>query len=385
MADIISSFLDDEAVSRENFNARVKQINDGAEPALSDAAEKATPADADAFALVDSADSKKTKGITWGNTKIALGETFAGLDSPAFTGTPKLNNVAIATTAQMFGRNLLLNSDFSINQRGQSTYTKSDAYSLDRWRFSSGLTSVVVADDYVRITGRGHRFLSQLIESPQFLSDKTVTLSIIARAPAGQVFSLKLHNFTAPDGPFADFTGTGEFKMYTQTLATSTISKGDSVALLIYPARYDTVDGYVDLRRGTPSIKLELGSISTLACDAPPDPTVELVRCQRYYQTFKTIALVGRGSSSTQASFTLPLAAQLRRTPTLSDATGDYWRVQDASGNNKTPIAMAVYATGVTSSFIVIHASAPAGLFVPGELYSLTKVGAADFALDANL
>ena len=51
----------------------------GSEGLLKDAAAKDTPADADSVALVDSADSSKTKRVLWSRIKAVLGDVFAAL------------------------------------------------------------------------------------------------------------------------------------------------------------------------------------------------------------------------------------------------------------------------------------------------------------------
>lgn len=79
MDDIMTPFAGNEAVNRENFNSRIAAANAGFEAAVKNAETKDTPTDADSVALVDSADSSKTKRVLWSRIKAVLGDVFAAL------------------------------------------------------------------------------------------------------------------------------------------------------------------------------------------------------------------------------------------------------------------------------------------------------------------
>lgn len=82
-------------------------------------------------------------------------------------------------------RNLLDNSDFTnpVNQRGQSTYATSAAYTIDRWRLE-GTACRVVADSYV--SAEANSYLVQRIQSNGMSLAKTYTLAV--KDPAGNIY-----------------------------------------------------------------------------------------------------------------------------------------------------------------------------------------------------
>lgn len=141
--------------------------------------------------------------------------------------------------------------------------------------------------------------------------------------------------------------------------------------------------------------KLELGSVQTLAHqdedgnwvlnDPPPNKALELAKCQRFYQVFRPVTLIGRASSAASSQFVLPLSAPMRITPSLSDTDGTNWRLQDASGNYISLTAVKTYSSGKNDGFQLLHAESNS-LFTAGAIYSLIRLSSAgDFALDANL
>lgn len=73
----MTPFAATDAVSRENFNKKLSQANQGFEPTVKTAAVKSTIADADGVILVDSADGSKTKRVPWSAIKTVLGGLFA--------------------------------------------------------------------------------------------------------------------------------------------------------------------------------------------------------------------------------------------------------------------------------------------------------------------
>ena len=80
----------------------------GSEGLLKDAAAKDTPADADSVALVDSADSSKTKRVLWSRIKAVLGDVFAakshGTHVTYSTAAPVMDGAADAGSAATVSR-----------------------------------------------------------------------------------------------------------------------------------------------------------------------------------------------------------------------------------------------------------------------------------------
>lgn len=82
-------------------------------------------------------------------------------------------------------RNLLDNSDFTnpVNQRGQSTYATSAAYTIDRWLLE-GTACQVVANSYVSVEANG--YLVQRIQNNGMSLAKTYTLAV--KDSAGNIY-----------------------------------------------------------------------------------------------------------------------------------------------------------------------------------------------------
>lgn len=82
-------------------------------------------------------------------------------------------------------RNLLDNSDFTnpVNQRGQSTYATSAAYTIDRWLLE-GTACRVVSDSYVSI--EANSYLVQRIQKNRISLAKTYTLAV--KDSAGNIY-----------------------------------------------------------------------------------------------------------------------------------------------------------------------------------------------------
>ena len=80
----------------------------GSEGLIKNAATKDTPADADSVALVDSADSSKTKRVLWSRIKAVLGDVFAakshGTHVTYSTAAPAMDGTADAGSAETVSR-----------------------------------------------------------------------------------------------------------------------------------------------------------------------------------------------------------------------------------------------------------------------------------------
>lgn len=176
---------------------------------------------------------------------------------------------------------------FPINQRGQSSYTGGGTQ-LDRWKTWG-------ANDVITLTANGVKFKSPANNGmfqywSEFPTIKTVTFSAIID---GNIYSV-----TLPEGDTQyEYIGTG-FKIGISRNDKCVYINSQNTEILIA------------------ACKLELGTVSTLANDAPPNFTMELLKCQHYLvvRNFKQYDVVGNGyaSSSTVGGFALYLPAPLR-------------------------------------------------------------------------
>lgn len=209
--------------------------------------------------------------------------------------------------------NLLDNPWFTVNQRGATTYdasTGTNIYTVDRWRLPSGTLKVI--SDGVSITrGTGKPgYILQPLESVynQELVGKTVTMSV-----------------KTTDGNIYAKTFTIKNDAYYEMVLTTGINIGyNFTAAIPHILIVNSVEGTtINIR----AVKLELGSVSTLHLDAPPNYQQELAKCQRYYQRIKVNAnaIVGQGcvrnvnASTKKAQYRIfiPISQPMRKTPTL--------------------------------------------------------------------
>lgn len=170
--------------------------------------------------------------------------------------------------------NLLINWDFRnpVNQRGQTSYVGA-GYGIDMW-WLQHLSILQIKDGYVTYSGMWE--LRQQFECP--LVPGIYTLSIKAANCNGKtVFRcVSGQNESIVEFIIPEIGAEWEFKKIT-FCAEKSIS---------YISFYNV--GQEDATMDIQSVKLEVGSISTLALDLmqPSDYAAELRKCQRYLQIY---------------------------------------------------------------------------------------------------
>lgn len=186
-------------------------------------------------------------------------------------------------------RNLLDNAWFTVNQRGQSSYSVTDnSLCVDRWWYqhfngaNATTQALTVLTNGVNITtdGTGNEAIRQRLdhnEPQKYIIGETYTFS--AKVSGSGTFQVNIWN------------GSG----WIVIIPSETLSDDNNRILsgtFIMPTY--TNDIYVAVICGnTPNItihalKLELGSISTLAMDTAPNYAEELLKCQRYFNAIRT-------------------------------------------------------------------------------------------------
>ncbi|MHC1722734.1 MAG: hypothetical protein AB9836_05965 [Aminipila sp.] len=164
--------------------------------------------------------------------------------------------------------NILDNPWFTINQKNQSSYSGSLIYTVDRWILASG--TATISTNGVTINGTPDFF--QKHELGTFIIGKTYTISAIVDNV------LKSWTFEWKDAQqFSGDFGGWQFNALNNWYGFNFIS-------INIPAKNEHT---------IKAIKLELGTISTLHLDAPPNPQVELAKCQRYRELISTSSCAG--------------------------------------------------------------------------------------------
>lgn len=244
-------------------------------------------------------------------------------------------------------RNLLDNPWFTVNQRGQSSYTNTSGFSesVDRWKIANKTTLAVVSGG-VTLSTKNEISFQQNTEYD--LRGETVTASVKG---GGVVYS---GTTTVPSSGF------------------------NHVTLSINGLSVDVRVGYssglyfrINVNSSTKSltlqaVKLELGSFSTLANDAPPDYGMELAKCQRYFFRLKTsnypcVFAIGRLVAPTQARISIPTPVSMRDNGTITATLNGNILIIDAQ-QNASAVITSVSALCVMSSGVTILANLSASL-----------------------
>ena len=268
--------------------------------------------------------------------------------------------------------NLLLNPWFTVNQRGRTSFSTTGML-VDGWRVTSGsLTHTINADGSITI---GHGGTGNLVNRvdlpPTALAGKAVTLSIMLG-----------------DGSIGHWTVTVPAPTNSSQLIINR-SFGGRIVNLYVMASTSSYGYGLSIYSNNPStditlraVKLEIGSVSTLANDAPPDYVSELAKC-RYY--FQRVAITGSsreamalGYSYTGGGVFFGLISPMKARPSIA-RTGT-WQVQpiggtgvnvtsQSIGNNAPYYSVSLGASGITANQVVrLYGDAGAALDFSAEL-----------------
>lgn len=243
-----------------------------------------------------------------------MGKQVTELDTlPSFTNTSllpvhngaglkkgSLSQLANYLGTKFSNPNLLINPDFKINQRGETSYTSAVAqtikivYSVDRWSLY-GHSLTVNSDKSVTITPTTYSdgAFIQNLETPV---DGDITVQVYAVGVSGTA--------TVSVGP-SDGSSTTEIGTLKNGLNTFTFSRG--IKRLV-----------IRVKSGTLTLKyakVEQGKVATSF--VAPNPAEELTKCYRFKYIGKAV-LRGRCTGSQIFGFTKDLPTKLRTKPTTT-------------------------------------------------------------------
>lgn len=279
---------------------------------------------------------------------------------------------ALGYTPGMTNPNLLDNPWFQINQRGKSSY-KGAVYGVDRWVSRSDDITVTVNSDgslTVKNDGTSVAYFSQYIEDGALPAGKyTLSVNVLSAAGTpnsyGNYGSVYLAYGSGPSiSSSVGIKSTGE-KIYSIALNPNAE---------VVRVQFDIVAGCsITLK----SVKLETGSVSTLANDSKPNYAVELMKCQRYYLRIGGKATyanaVGVAASSTLVNFFVPTPVELRKQDSSSLVIdGNVYAA--ISSSDKFAITRVVN-NGIQTNGLWLTATCEAGGLTVGNTYYIRFEG----------
>lgn len=246
-----------------------------------------------------------------------------------------------AGKAQITNPNILHNPWFQVNQRGETSVSVNGLF-VDRWRVlkaSAGSTTFTLnSDGTITIDnslGEAHCYFIQ-----------RRTAKTIARV-AGRMItaSVMLSDGTvrSGSGTYDPAASTNYYEDDDIKLQSIAQSVGQFFILRVEAGKTITIK----------ALKLELGSISTLAMDTAPDMATELLKCQRYYQkfNFSTGGPIGMGyaSGGVAAEIVIPLMAPMRISGQIAGTTNGNENIVIL--NNGTEHAVSLLSTRVNECY----------------------------------
>ena len=301
--------------------------------------------------------------------EINVREKLAELDKPSgIAGEAMLRAETPQEQFNLIGagrRNILINGDFQVSQRG--TYTSATAstsgYFLDRWRVDRNGTATVQHTSGHDIPGTptickaiklvqsttasNYLGIRQLLETPAQYKGRTFTYSAWVRSNTHNARIACYIPGTSPNtyiGPNAH-SGSGEWEYLSFTF---TLNSGTPTAfhadVFIDNGAYGnttiTAGQYLEITM----VQLELGKVATPFEHRSYGE--ELALCQRYYQL--NISNTAFTNSTTVARLGISGVSQMRAQPSLTivDATG---RVEDFGIANRNLVSLASFSAGGAS------------------------------------
>jgi hypothetical protein len=300
------------------------------------------------------------------------GSEWVGLTST----TADLSNYANMTTTPISGfRNVIINGDFRINQRGLGSagtvYTS--GYGFDRWYVEANNGTLTHSAQtftpgnaiagyepisFARLTTSGQTLsgayaaLIQKIEDVRSLAGQTITISFWAKAASGTPkIAIEMDQNFGSGGSTRVTTLAGQVTLSTlwnrysvtvqvPSISGKTIGSSSFIALDLFTsagADFNVRSGSLGIQNNTFDfwgVQVESGTIATPLEQRPIG--LELSLCQRYFVRLNDPAGSGTGTGSTtggcsRTNFALPVEMRIVPTSVTMSGTFAFWNGQTAS------------------------------------------------------
>ena len=207
--------------------------------------------------------------------------------------------------------NLLDNPFFTVNQRGWATGSgpaSGNVYCVDRWRLAGASITATANSDSTLTIAKANGAASSIMQRVSFTPDNNAIYTVSVMDDSGNVYKAT--------GRYGAINQTVSINSVSVRIIFATASSGPSVQLYMIAETAGTFT--------LKAIKLEIGRISTLVNDAPPNYAGELLKCQRYFLRvlrnggYSVDVGFGAADSTTTARITIPTPVPMAKNPTVS-------------------------------------------------------------------
>lgn len=299
------------------------------------------------YGVIISQVNTNTTDIATNTTNVATNTTNIATNT-----TNIATNTAALATGQNWGRNLIINGDFSVWQLGTSTFSTDEAHTADRWLLSkSGGTATIDQGSHTLgqtdvpgnpkyfldldiATGNNYAGTTYRVEGVDTTANREVTFSFYAKGvnPGGGTIGIRTDQIFGTGGSPSTGVGsdvdetlvlTASWQRFEVTFTPASISgktlgtNGDDYFQIRISQGSDTsTDAWnIDIA----NVQLEFGDTATdFELVAPAD---QLARCQRYAYVIDAAStwVLGNGTSvsTTLADICINLPVQMRANPSI--------------------------------------------------------------------
>lgn len=256
--------------------------------------------------------------------------------------------------------NLLDNPFFTVNQRGFTSSTEVNGLRIvDRWFINNGGGTVTLTSNGLSVDntqGTRYNTLQEIFGSGDWLAGETVTLSI---NDGGTIYhqTFVIPARTSGYQSLLNWSWKAGVQLRFHVLPTT-----DAGA---YNVQIYCQNGASSYKYELRSIKLESGSVSTLANDVPPKPSIARIPCYENFLRLKgAYAPVGYAIavSTTLALVVIPTPVPMRAVPKASLSGTLYF-------NADTPFAVTGLASNGTTLGVNQITQQVTGTFEVGKVY----------------
>lgn len=332
--------------------------------------------------LADTVDAHDATAISYDNTSSSLTATEVQAAIDEVEARVDTSDAQLAT-GNNHGKNLIINGDFSVWQRGTGPFT-TGVYTADRWLLSTsggtaslsqathtlGQTDVPNNPSYYMdldiTTGADFCGINYRGEGVATTAGETVTLSFWARGtnPGGGSFAVRSRQYFGTGGSPSTTVNveedetlvlTSSWQKYTTTFTYGSITgktmgtnNDDSYQILITQGSDTSTDAWnIDIS----NVQLEFGDTATeFEYVSPAD---QLARCQRYFERL----LFDSGSEifttmqaiSTTAAFGSFKFSIKRAIPTVTFDNPTNWKLTNATGAQQSVLTVGGSGTSLTN------------------------------------